>query len=60
MWLISTEDFTHKNILGDRTLLTMLWTASPLTAAIHQYEKLGFASVESVENSTWSMEGTLF
>ncbi len=36
----------------------MLWTASPLTAAIHQYEKLGFHSVESVENNTWNTEGT--
>ena len=35
----------------------ILWTASPLTAAIHHYEKLGFQTVESVINSTWSTKG---
>ena len=36
----------------------ILWTASPLTAAIHHYEKLGFHITESLENHTWSMDGT--
>lgn len=35
----------------------ILWTASPLTAAIHHYEKLGFRITESVENHTWSTDG---
>lgn len=35
----------------------ILWTASPLTDAIHHYERLGFCCVEKVENSTWSMDG---
>lgn len=36
----------------------MLWTADPLTAAIHHYEKMGFHTVESVENTEWSTKGT--
>ena len=44
---------------GYRKLI--LWTASPLTAAIRHYEKLGFRKAEEVENRTWSLEGkTLF
>lgn len=35
-----------------------LWTAGPLTAAIHHYEKMGFHTVESVENTEWSTKGT--
>lgn len=35
----------------------VLWTASPLTAAIHHYEKIGFQITESVENHTWSTNG---
>ena len=39
----------------------MLWTASPLSAAIHHYEKLGFHEVERLENTTWHTSGdTLF
>lgn len=37
----------------------ILWTASPLTAAIHQYEKLGFEQTERVENTEWSLDGEL-
>lgn len=37
----------------------ILWTASPLTAAIHQYEKLGFKATEQVENTDWSLDGEL-
>lgn len=37
----------------------VLWTASPLTAAIHQYEKLGFEQTERVENTEWSLDGEL-
>ena len=37
----------------------MLWTASPLTAAIRHYERLGFRRTDSVENHTWSTEGAL-
>lgn len=37
----------------------VLWTASPLTAAIHHYEKIGFQITESVENHTWSTDGTI-
>ena len=37
----------------------ILWTASPLTDAIHHYEKLGFQRTDSVENHTWSTEGVL-
>lgn len=37
----------------------ILWTASPLTAAIHRYEKLGFQITDSVENHKWSTEGAL-
>lgn len=36
----------------------VLWTASPLTAAIHHYEKIGFRITESVENRTWNTDGT--
>ena len=36
----------------------ILWTASPLTAAIRHYEKLGFEDVDSVENHSWSTDGT--
>ena len=36
----------------------ILWTASPLTAAIRHYEKLGFVAVESIENHTWSTDGS--
>lgn len=35
----------------------ILWTASPLTAAIHHYEKIGFQITETVENHTWSTNG---
>lgn len=35
----------------------ILWTASPLTAAIHHYEKIGFRITETVENYTWSTNG---
>lgn len=35
----------------------ILWTASPLTSAIRQYEKLGFKIVESVPNTTWNTDG---
>lgn len=42
--------------LGYRKI--MLWTAGPLTAAIHHYEKMGFHTVESVENTEWSTKGT--
>lgn len=35
----------------------ILWTASPLTSAIRHYEKLGFRTVESVENRTWRTDG---
>jgi GNAT superfamily N-acetyltransferase len=35
----------------------MLWTASPLTDAIHHYEKLGFRFVERTSNKTWSLRG---
>lgn len=35
----------------------VLWTASPLTAAIHHYEKIGFQITETVENHTWSTNG---
>ena len=37
----------------------ILWTASPLTDAIHHYEKLGFQRTDSVENHTWSIESVL-
>lgn len=37
----------------------MLWTASPLTAAIRHYERLGFRRTDSVENHTWSTESAL-
>ena len=36
----------------------ILWTASPLAAAIRHYEKLGFKSVETVENTTWATDGS--
>lgn len=36
----------------------ILWTASPLAAAIRHYEKLGFKAVESVENTTWATDGS--
>ena len=35
----------------------ILWTASPLTAAIRHYKRLGFQIVDSVENNDWSTEG---
>jgi len=35
----------------------ILWTASPLTAAIRHYENLGFQKVEEVENREWSLDG---
>lgn len=35
----------------------ILWTASPLTAAIRHYEKLGFKVVETSENTTWNIHG---
>ena len=37
----------------------MLWTAAPLTAAIRHYERLGFKTVETVENNSWSTDGTV-
>ena len=36
----------------------ILWTASPLTAAIRQYERLGFRITESMENNTWCTDGS--
>lgn len=36
----------------------ILWTASPLTDAIRHYKKLGFKTVESVQNTTWNLDGT--
>lgn len=52
-----TEAFMEKaKSAGYRKL--MLWTAGPLTAAIHHYEKMGFHTVESVENNDWSTKGT--
>lgn len=35
----------------------ILWTADPLTAAIRHYERMGFKTVETVENHTWSTDG---
>lgn len=35
----------------------VLWTASPLEAAICQYEGLGFKRTEYVENNTWRTDG---
>ncbi len=35
----------------------ILWTASPLTAAIRNYEKLGFRFVEEKDNYEWSLDG---
>lgn len=35
----------------------ILWTASPLTAAIHHYGKIGFQITETAENHTWSIKG---
>ena len=35
----------------------ILWTASPLTSAIKQYERMGFTATEFVENTTWSTKG---
>ena len=35
----------------------ILWTASPLTAAIRHYEKIGFRAVEYAVNNDWSTEG---
>ena len=40
---------------GYRKLI--LWTASPLTAAIHYYGKVGFHVTETAENSSWSTKG---
>lgn len=37
----------------------ILWTASPLTAAIRQYERMGFHATESVDNTTWSTDGSV-
>lgn len=34
-----------------------LWTTSPLSAAIRHYERLGFRTVEEVENHDWSLDG---
>ena len=36
----------------------ILWTASPLTAAIRHYKKLGFQTVEKVPNHSWSTDGS--
>lgn len=35
----------------------ILWTASLLTTAIGKYEKIGFRTVETVENTTWRVDG---
>ena len=35
----------------------ILWTASPLTAAIRHYERLGFRVTEEKENDEWSLDG---
>lgn len=40
---------------GYQTLV--LRTASPLTAAIRHYEKLGFRKIEEVENHSWNLNG---
>lgn len=42
---------------GPDTKRLILWTASPLTAAIRHYEKLGFRKAEEVENHKWSLDG---
>lgn len=49
-FLNKAKDVGYKKII--------LWTASPLTAAIRHYEKLGFQVTEEVENNTWSNDGT--
>ena len=36
----------------------ILWTADPLLDAIRLYERLGFRTVETVENHTWRTDGT--
>ncbi len=41
--------------IGCRELI--LWTASPLTDAIRQYERLGFREEERVDNRDWSLDG---
>lgn len=35
----------------------ILWTASRLQSAISHYEKLGFRTVEEVENQCWRLDG---
>lgn len=35
----------------------VLWTAEPLTAAIRQYERFGFRTVETAENHAWRKDG---
>ena len=37
----------------------ILWTASPLTDAIHHYEKMGFHCIEKVPNRDWNIEGEM-
>lgn len=37
----------------------VLWTASPLTDAIRQYDKLGFIETERTENTSWSLSGDI-
>ena len=47
--------FQRAREAGYRKLI--LWTASPLSAAIRHYERLGFRTVEGVENHDWSLDG---
>lgn len=35
----------------------ILWSASPLHDALAHYEKLGFRTVETVDNHDWSLDG---
>ena len=37
----------------------ILWTASPLTDAVRQYERLGFRETERVPNDSWSTDGSV-
>ena len=35
----------------------LLWTASPLDAAIRHYERMGFHATEEIANDDWSLTG---
>lgn len=37
----------------------ILWTAGPLTDAIHHYEKIGFYHAEKVPNRDWNIDGEM-